>query len=222
MKTPVIAINFKTYATGVGYDALHLATICDEVANETQKSILVCVPATDIYKVQENVSIPVYGEHVDGVEFGSHTGKIMAVDLKENGAEGSLINHSEDQYETEAIKQAIIACRAEQITSIVCANTPERAEEIAHFEPDSIAYEPPELIGGDISVTTKPEIIEEVVKRIKAVNPNIQILVGAGVKTAIDVEKAIELGCDGVLLASGVTKAEDPKAALLDLALGVK
>ena len=40
---------------------------------------------------------------------------------------------------------------------------------------------------------------------------------GAGVKNGADVAKAIELGAEGVLLASGVTKANDPAAVLADL-----
>ena len=49
-----------------------------------------------------------------------------------------------------------------------------------------------------------------------------KLLVGAGVKNGEDVRLAIELGAKGVLLASGVTKASDPKAVLLDLASGLK
>ena len=43
------------------------------------------------------------------------------------------------------------------------------------------------------------------------------MLCGAGVKNGADVKMAIELGAEGVLLASGVTKASDIKAVLDDL-----
>ena len=46
---------------------------------------------------------------------------------------------------------------------------------------------------------------------------HIPVLCGAGVKTREDVFKAISLGARGILLASGVTKAKDPRAVLLDL-----
>jgi thiazole synthase ThiGH ThiG subunit len=36
------------------------------------------------------------------------------------------------------------------------------------------------------------------------------------------VAKAVELGSDGVLLASGVVKAKDRRAVLLDLASGLR
>jgi triosephosphate isomerase len=78
--------------------------------------------------------------------------------------------------------------------------------------------EPPELIGGDISVTSaNPEIVSGAVKEIKTIAPRVRVLCGAGVKTAEDVRIAIELGTEGVLLASGVVKAADHKQALYDL-----
>jgi len=52
---------------------------------------------------------------------------------------------------------------------------------------------------------------------VKSVNPHVRILCGAGVKNGEDVAKAIELGSEGVLLASGVTKSDNPAAVLADL-----
>ena len=56
---------------------------------------------------------------------------------------------------------------------------------------------------------------------VDKVNPDVKVLTGAGITTGEDVKKAIELGTCGVLLASGVTKAKDPKAVLIDLVSGV-
>jgi triosephosphate isomerase len=85
-----------------------------------------------------------------------------------------------------------------------------------------LAIEPPELIGGDISVTTAdPGIVSNTVKAVKMINKNVKILCGAGVKNGKDVAKAIELGSDGVLLASGVVKAKEKEAVLRDLAAGL-
>jgi triosephosphate isomerase len=81
-----------------------------------------------------------------------------------------------------------------------------------------IAGEPPELIGGDISVTSAdPGIVKDTVSAVEAVDANIPVLCGAGVKTGEDVRAALELGAKGVLLASGVVKASDPEAVLRDL-----
>jgi len=45
----------------------------------------------------------------------------------------------------------------------------------------------------------------------------VSVLCGAGVKTGSDVYTALQLGADGVLLASGVVKSKDPRATLEDL-----
>ena len=74
------------------------------------------------------------------------------------------------------------------------------------------------MIGGDISVTTAdPAIVSDTVAAVKSTNPNVRVLCGAGVKNGADVRTAIELGAEGVLLASGVTKASDVNAVLDDL-----
>ena len=52
---------------------------------------------------------------------------------------------------------------------------------------------------------------------VKEVNPNVRVLCGAGVKNGQDVATALALGAEGVLLASGVTKANDPAGVLADL-----
>jgi triosephosphate isomerase len=57
---------------------------------------------------------------------------------------------------------------------------------------------------------------------VKDINPDIMVLCGAGVKTGDDVSAALRLGAEGVLLASGVTKAADPAAVLQDLLDGAR
>ena len=99
-----------------------------------------------------------------------------------------------------------------------CAADVQEARALAKLGPTFIAVEPPELIGGDISVTTAdPAIVSDTVAAVKEVNPNVRVLCGAGVKNGQDVATAIQLGAEGVLLASGVTKADAPMGVLQDL-----
>jgi len=63
--------------------------------------------------------------------------------------------------------------------------------------------------------------VEDSGKNIKKINPKVKVLCGAGVKTGEDVKKALELGTEGVLLASGVVKAENPEKVLRDLISGI-
>ena len=95
----------------------------------------------------------------------------------------------------------------------------DEARSLAAFRPTAIAVEPPELIGSGVSVSTaRPEVVEESVKVIKAVSPQTLALVGAGVSNATDLKKAMELGAEGVLLASAYVKAKDPETWLRETA----
>ena len=223
MKTPAIIVNFKTYEKGTGKDALEIAKICDDLAEETGVSIGIAVQATDIRMLADAVSIPVLAQHVDGISFGSNTGHILPQAVKQAGAYGTLLNHSEDQYDPDDLKKAVERCKEEGLFTVLCAPTAEKSAEYAAFGPDMVAVEPPELIGTGVSVsTTQPELVTGTVEAVHEVAPDMTVLCGAGVVTAEDVAKALELGAKGVLLASGVLKADDPKAAMLELIKGVK
>ena len=217
-KTPTIVVNFKAYQEVDGEGSLRLAKICESVAKESGVNIAVCPPMVELGTVARAVSIPVFSQNADPHAPGSATGWVTASMIKSTGSAGTLINHSEHRSDIRTIEESVELVKAEDLITIVCAESVKKAREVAQFSPDFIAVEPPELIGGDISVTTaNPLIVEDTVSSVKDVNKKISVLCGAGVKTGKDVAKALELGADGVLLASGVVKSKDPKATLLDL-----
>ncbi|MFQ5885448.1 MAG: triose-phosphate isomerase [Thermoplasmata archaeon] len=222
MRMPVIILNFKAYRESFGERGLALAKTCEEVAEETGKSIVIAPQQIDLSLMVKEADIPVLAQHVDLIGEGSFTGYISPSAVKGIGAAGTLINHSERQLPPEMIELTVQKCKEVGLETVVCANDVEMSKVAASFGPDYVAVEPPELIGGDISVTSaSPEIVSGTVEKVKEVNPNVIVLCGAGVKSGEDVRKAIELGTEGVLLASGVVKVADPKSALLDLAGGL-
>jgi triosephosphate isomerase len=217
MKKPIIIVNFKTYPSSTGEEAVHLAKICEKVAFETGTDIRVAVCAPDIFPVSKAVSIPVYAEHVDSYPPGRYTGSVLPEVVRTAGATGTLLNHSEHQIPMKKLEESIKRAKAVSLATVVCADSPEKAGKIAHMKPDFIAVEPPELIGGDISVSkAQPEIISRSVHDIKE-QYGIRLLVGAGIKDRQDVVTALELGADGILIASGITLADDPEKALKGL-----
>ncbi len=211
-------MNFKAYQEVDGEGSLRLAKICEDVAKESGVNIAVCPPMVELGTVARAVSIPVFSQNADPHAPGSATGWITASMIRSTGSVGTLINHSEHRSDNRTIEESVELIKAEDLITIVCAESVRKAREVASFSPDFIAVEPPELIGGDISVTTaNPLIVEDTVSSVKDVNKKISVLCGAGVKTGKDVAKALELGADGVLLASGVVKSKDPKATLQGL-----
>ncbi|MGM5480551.1 MAG: triose-phosphate isomerase [Nanobdellota archaeon] len=218
---PTIMINFKTYEQTTASGAEKLVNYCRSVTDSTGVSITCCPQPADIYRCNQH-GVSLLAQHIDVDSAGSHTGKLNIKSLQENGARGSLINHSEDRVSIDIIKQSIELLDNHDMLSVVCVKDVDEAKQVAQLGPDVIAIEPPELIGGDISVTTAdPTIISSTVSAVESVNSSIPILCGAGVKTGTDVQKALELGARGVLIASGVTKAKDQLQALQDLASGV-
>ncbi len=218
MKLPAIIVNFKVYEQATGEDAMRLAQIHQKVADETGASLGIAVNAVDLRQVAASVSIPVFAQHLDAVSYGSHTGKLAVELIKDAGAYGVILNHAEYPLGLEVLKRSVMLAKEAGLYTLVCADTPESAKVIAGFGPDLIAVEPPELIGGDVSVSkVGPRIIEEAVQLVGD-----NVLVGAGIKDPEDVQIALALGARGVLLASGVVKAADPYLALMDLVSGLK
>ena len=192
LKTPVIVLNVKTYSEATGNKALEIAKLMDKISKETGASMAIAVQAIDITKCVENVSIPVWAEHIDPIKPGSHTGWTLPEAIKNAGAIGTLINHSEHRLILADVDTCINRVKELGLDHIVCSNNVSTSKAIAAFSPNFVAVEPPELIGGDISVTTAdPDIISSSVKAVKSVDENVNVLCGAGVKNGKDVDMAI-------------------------------
>lgn len=216
IKEPILIVNLKTYPEGTGKNAHALLKAAEDV---TEENIILAVQAVDIRYLSEHSRVPIFAQHIDPVEEGNRTGSITPQSAKDAGAQGTLINHSEHRISEEQIKKTVELCRKHGLISVVCAESPMEAEKFAKHNPDYIAIEPPELIGGDISVSTaKPEVITNTVRAI----PHTKVLCGAGVKTENDSRIAIKLGSKGLLVASGIVKAKDQKKAIIDLLNGFK
>ncbi len=215
---PLIIVNFKTYTEGKGENASRMAKYCEEVSMDSGVNIIAVPQIPDIYRVACSVKIPVYSQHIDGVEGGSSTGHITADCVKSAGASGTLLNHSERRLLLADIESAIRYAKKSGLKAIVCTNNVAVTVAAATFAPDFVAIEPPELIGSGIPVSkADPDIVSGSVKAVKNIAPDVDVLCGAGISKGEDVAAALELGTIGVLLASGVVKAKDPKAALFDL-----
>ena len=213
---PLVVVNLKTYETAHGASAEALAKAISSV--ETNARMIVAVSAFDLSSVVAAApNLEVWCQHLDPVGFGSFTGWLHPATAVERGASGTLINHAEHKVEIEHVAMLLDQV-PEGFTVCACAANIEEARALTALGPDFVAVEPPELIGGDISVTTAdPTIVSGTAAAVKEISEQVGILCGAGVKNGADVAAAIELGTTGVLLASGVTKAEDPASVIADL-----
>ena len=218
MNTPIVILNYKTYLESSGENALELARALKSASEESGITMVAAPQAAEIYRIQDQISLPIFAQHIDPITPGGHTGSNLIETLIEAGISGSLINHSENRMKLADIDEVIQLCKQNDIESCVCTNNIATSKAIATFSPDAVAVEPPELIGTGIPVSqAQPEVVEDSVKGVKSINKKIKVLCGAGISTGDDMKAAMDLGADGVLLASGIVKAENPKEALLDL-----
>jgi triosephosphate isomerase len=219
----MIIVNFKTYSEATGSKAVKLAKKAEKASSETHVFIGVAPQFADLAAIAEAVGIPVFAQHIDPIKSGSFTGHVLAESVKEAGAVGTLINHSERQLKLSDINEVIDIARRKRLISVVCANNPSISVAVATLKPDIIAIEPPELIGTGIPVSkAKPEVVTDTVKLVRKVNPTVTILCGAGISCGDDVAVALRLGTQGVLVASGIVKAKDPYRVLREFAESTK
>lgn len=220
---PMVIVNFKTYTESTGQKALELAKQAQKVNDETGVLVGVAPQFTDIKTIADTVHIPVFAQHLDSIKPGGYTGHVLVDSVKQAGAAGTLINHSERRLKLSEIDETIRITKEHDLISIVCANNPTTSAAVATLKPDIIAIEPPELIGTGIPVSrAKPEIVTDTVKLVRQVNPTVTILCGAGISHGEDIAAALKLGTEGVLVASGIVKAKNPYMIMREFADSIK
>lgn len=222
MRFPLVIVNFKTYPEATGENAVRLAEIISDISRESGVSSAVAPQAPDIREIARRVKIPVLAQHVDPIKPGRNTGFLSPECVKSAGAVGTLVNHSEHKLPLDQVDSIIKRAREAGLVTVVCTADTAESRSVAGLAPDVIAVEPPELIGTGIPVSkARPEVVVESVKTVKEVNPEIKVLCGAGITRGADVTRAMELGAEGVLIASGVVCAKDQAAAYRDIVEGV-
>lgn len=219
---PIILVNFKTYKEATGRNALKLAKICEKIAKRAKIKMILCAQTADICVVAKNSSLPVFGQHVDYFEQGRNTGFILPEDIKQDGATGTLLNHSEHRISFDAIKKTVERCKKIGLKPIVCAASIHEIKNILKLEPYCIMFEDPKLVSTGKSITKiEPDSVKQFADAVKEHNKklksNIISLCGAGISTKEDIELAIRLGCMGVGIASAIVKAKNKRKKILEL-----
>ncbi|ALU12052.1 triosephosphate isomerase [Ignicoccus islandicus DSM 13165] len=221
---PIIAVNAKAYYPhSFGSSLLKILRALDKIAIEYNVETILAPPFTELKEARlASERTKIYAQHVDEVDPGAVTGRIPVEGIKDI-VHGSIVNHSERQLTLSAIHQVIAKLKNYGLDSLVCTPRPETAAAVSLLNPSMVAMEPPELIGTGISVSkAKPELITETIEQVRKTGFTGPILVGAGISSGEDVRKALELGAQGVLVASAVVKAKDPYEKLREFAGAIK
>ena len=218
---PLFLLNLKTYPATLGPRALRIGTLLFRLGARARIPVALAPAQPDVGSLAHELPLPILAQHVDPVDAGQRTGSIPAEALQAAGAAGSLVNHSEHPLPTADVGAAVARLKAAGLTAVVCARSVGQARRLASFHPPYLAVEPPELIGGTISVSSaRPEVISRTVAAVQRVSPSTRVLCGAGIHNQHDVARAVELGSRGILGASAVARSPNPAAAVAELLRG--
>jgi Triosephosphate isomerase len=217
----MIFVNFKTYEEGSGASAVELAKIMQDVSESEQIKMISVVQAADVREVVQSVKIEVWTQHTDLVEYGAHTGAILPEAVKEDGAMGTFLNHSEHKFVSfEELKKAHERAKSVGLKTLIFAGNLDELKTILELKPDFVSYEPPELVGSKTTsvAQAEPEIIGKAV--VLAKGAGLPLIVGAGIKSSEDIKVSLELGATGFAIASSIVTADDPREELMELIKG--
>lgn len=216
--TRLFLINFKNYTEISAERTVSLALAAQKAAKTLNVEIVVAPPQPSIAIVKQNVDIPVFCQHIDDAKAGQSTGFFIPEMAKSYGAAGSIINHSEHRLSYVVISNLVQRLKQLSMTSVVCAQTPKEVAELAKLNPDFIAIEPPELIGSGKAVSKEsPKIIQDSIKSAAQSSKYTKLICGAGIVDQSDVTAALQLGVEGILVASGIVKSNSWDEKILEL-----
>ena len=219
----MIFVNFKTYEAGTGSNALKLIQILEKVSTETSIKIIPVLQTDDLLEASQMTKLEVWTQHVDPVEFGAHTGSVLPEAVKEDGADGTFLNHSEKKYEDfKLLNKANLRAKEVGLKTLIFAGNMKELGKVIELKPDFVSYEPPELVGSETTSVAKekPEIIQKAVDLSKVAG--IPLIVGAGIKSEKDISKSLELCSTGFAVASGIVSSEDPEESVRELINGYR
>ena len=200
---------------------LKLAKAADAASKKYDVRIILTPQYTDIgMLVRETEHLLIFAQHMDALPAGRGLGAVLPEAVKAAGAVGVMLNHAEKPLSLSELYQTIKRADETGLATIVCADTMQEAEAIAHLAPNIIAAEPTQLIGNGKPGDKKYMLAT--IAAIKKINPEILVLQGAGISTGRDVYDVIKAGADATGTTSGIMKAADPEAMMDEMICAVR
>lgn len=214
IKPPFFEIGPKAYL--YGEDMLKLAKVIDKTAMKYDVDVIVTPQYTDIPLLSNNTErIFVFAQHMDYLPVGRGLGSVLPEAVKAAGAVGVMLNHAEKKLTLDEVEKTIKRADEVGLATIVCADTVEEITAIAKMSPNLLVAEPTELIG--TGQTSDFGYVKATIESVRAINPDIMVLQGAGISNGQDVYNMIAQGAQATGSTSGIIKAPDPYAMVEEM-----
>lgn len=222
IRPPVFELGLKGYTWGEA--AIRLAREADALAAELDVTLILDPQTVDIPAVARACEhLLVFAQHMDPLPPGRGVGGVLAEALRDAGAVGTLLNHSERPMARSDIEASVARAREVGLATLVFADSPDEAGAMARLGPDIVLAEPPDLIAtGRSAGAVMRDFVAASIAAVHGVAPGVLVMSGAGVNTAADVAQMIRLGVDGTGSSSGILRANDPVGVLRDMLTAVR
>ena len=216
---PHFLINFKIYEGTAGEDGRALVETVQTVQEQTGATFAISPQTPDLTWLARETSVPIVAQSATAAEPGRGNGDVSLAGVAAGGVDGVVLNHPESRVDISTLQDLVDGCRTHGLESIVCVDSIEMGRAVMAFEPDCLLFEEPGDIATDRSMTeTHPKRVEAFVDAVESERPETRVLLGGGISTAADVERALALGADAVGAASAFVDADDKHALLTEIA----
>ena len=203
----------------MGEGSVRLAEAVQQVSDTAGIEAIVAPPTPMLALVASKTRVQVFSQTVGSKSGDKTTGEILPEAVRAAGATGTILNHSESRRSSTELRELVPRLTSMGMGVCLCSQTAREAARLAALKPKYLAIEPPELIGSGIAVSkARPELVQRTVASVRRVGFEGEILCGAGIVSGEDVTRAVELGVDGVLVASSVVKAPKWESKVRELA----
>lgn len=211
----VLVLNLKNYENALLGNALVFLDVLEKFFENFNVEVFLVPNVLDLKEVAFKArNVKILSPVALFSDFGPYTGSFSVETLKKIGVCGVLMNHSENSFVDEKIKNIL---EIDDFIKILCLSSDRKLEFLDDYVIDYIAVEPPSYIGKKCCVLDdEPEFLKPYVKKYK------NVLIGAGISSGKDVNNAMKEGAMGILIASAVVLAEDPYLKLAELFAGFR
>jgi triosephosphate isomerase len=172
--------------------------------------------------VASKVGLGVFGQAVGSVVGEKTTGSVLPEAIKAAGASGTILNHSESRANPKELPALVKRLAKLGLETCLCARNSGEVKSLAKLGTEYLAVEPPALIGSGIAVSkAQPGLVKRSVQEARDAGYRGRVLCGAGIVDGVDVSRAVELGVDGVLVASSVVNASNWTSKIRELSVSL-
>jgi len=218
LRRPFLVINPKAYLFDEAL--VDLAKYADQLAGEYDIDVLFTAQHVDLRLLKENTKhLIITAQHLDGILPGKGMGHILPEALKAAGVKAVFLNHAEHSQSLHELAAAISRAKANDIWTIVCADSAEEAKALAVLKPEVMVCEQSALIG--TGIVADEDYMKATNDAVRQISPDTLVLQAAGISSGDDVYRAIQSGADGSGGTSGIVGAKDPKAVVRDMILAL-